>query len=381
MRNRSSKLRPAIPFVLLLGLAAFVLSASCGDDDNPTPPGNSENRQPVIDSLTVNIQIVAPLDTVDVRCFARDADGDTLHYAWQAADGILTGSGPEVRWIAPSGDRAHSIAVTVTDGHDGSRSDTVTVDVLGGTLLLQSRDGLTAVDVHGQSFILNPSTAKIDVLGTQIFLMENASIQEIDHQGQTIRDIQISDPIVSGYDFAMFPDGGFLFASNVSDSIHFMDASGTYLESVAMPNPSPESLQNIDAVVVGDRVIVSENGNNEVVAFDIESHEGSVFRSFPLWGGWLGAIDYADDLYYLCGSRVVRVFTEAGEPRDVATLPEGNITGIAVVGSYAYIVVNFEGTLHRVDVRTGEDKILLVGLDYPQDVEYLPVALTPPGRR
>jgi hypothetical protein len=43
--------------------------------------------------------------------------------------------------------------------------------------------------------------------------------------------------------------------------------------------------------------------------------------------------------------------------------------------------VNFEGALHRVDVRTGEDEILLTGLNYPQGIEYLPVALTPPGRR
>ncbi len=365
----------------LIGLATISIFTGCGDDDRGIPPDdNGRNVPPVIDSLTVSVPVVAPADTVDVHCFARDADGDSLQYAWQAGDGTISGTGPEVKWIAATGDRTHPIAVTVTDGRGGSKSDTAAVDVLGGTLLLQTRDGVTAVDASARSFMLNPSTASIEVLGTQIYLKGGRSIREIDHQGQLLRDIEISSPIVSGHDFVMLPGGGFIFAANGSDSVHFMNASGTYLGSVGMPNPSP-NLQNIDGVVVDDRVIVSDNGNNDLLAFDIGTHAGSIFRSFPNWGGWLGAIDYADGLFYLCGSRSIRAFTEAGEPRDVATLPQDNITGIVVVGSYAYVVVNFEGALHRVDVRTGEDEILLTGLNYPQDIEYLSVALTPPGRR
>ena len=377
MRIPNPAPRYALPGVLLLAVTAVLLFAGCGDDDSTTPD-DDQNRAPVIDSLSVDILVVTPADTVDVRCFARDLDGDTLQFAWLPEDGVLSGSGSQVRWVAPVGDGTHSIMVTVTDGQGGSARDTVTVDVLAGTLLLQTRDGVTAVDALGRSFILNPSTSSNEVLGTRIFLKGNRSIQEIDHQGQMVRDIEISGATIWGHDFVMLPDGGFIFASNGSDSVHFMSDSGEYLGSTGMPNPSENSLQNIDGVVSGDRVIISDNGNNDLVAFDLDTHAGSVFRSFPDWGGWLGAIDHADGVYYLCGGQAIRSFTEAGEPRDITTLAEGNITGIVVVGSYAYVVVNFEGTLHRVDVRTGEDEILLDGLDYPQDVEYLPVALAPP---
>jgi hypothetical protein len=179
----------------------------------------------------------------------------------------------------------------------------------------------------------------------------------------------------------MLPSGGFVFASNESDSVHFMLADGTYVESVPMPNPSPDELQNIDGVVAGSRLYLSENGNNEILVFDLDTREASIFRSFPDWGGWLGAIDYDNGFYYLCGSTVIRRFTETGEPEDIATLPNGNISGVATVGNYVYAVVNFEGTLHRVDTRTGADEILVTGLNYPQDVEHLPIKLEPaPGK-
>jgi hypothetical protein len=40
-------------------------------------------------------------------------------------------------------------------------------------------------------------------------------------------------------------------------------------------------------------------------------------------------------------------------------------------------VVNAEGTLYRVDVRSGSFERILNDLDYPQDIEYLPVRLEP----
>jgi hypothetical protein len=364
---------------------AVVMSISliggCGDDDGTNPPPNNQNVAPAIDSLKIDAPIVAPSDTVAIRCFARDMDGDTLQYSWSVTGGTIDGTGSSVGWIAGGADGPHPIIVTVSDGRGGAAKDTVSVDVFGGTLLVQSRDGVMAVDLHGGSFTLNPSTAPIEVLGTRIFLKGNHGIEEIDHDGQLIQSTPISDPTVSGYNFTILPDAGFVFASNRADSVYFMDAAGTLLESVEMPNPSPESLQNIDGIVVGNRYILSENGTNELVAFDLTTHAGSVFRSFPDWGDWLGAIDHAGGRYYLCGSEVIRSFTETGEPEEIATFTQGNITGIAVVGSYAYVVVNFEGTLHRIDTRSGEDVILLSGLDYPQDVEYLPVALEPvPGR-
>jgi hypothetical protein len=47
------------------------------------------------------------------------------------------------------------------------------------------------------------------------------------------------------------------------------------------------------------------------------------------------------------------------------------------VGRYLYVVVNLEGTLRRVHAETGEVELLVDQLDYPEDIEYVPVDLTP----
>lgn len=362
-------------------LAAALGFAGCGDDDNGSPTGGDDNIVPVIDSVRVSVPVTAPADTVVIRCYARDGDGDAVQYAWQAEDGAIVGSGSVVKWVAATGDRSHSINVTVADGNGGTAVSDAAVEVMGGTLLVQTRDGLIAVGARGESFVLSPGTSSVEVLGERIFLMKNHGVRELDHTGAEIGDVDIAGPDVWAYDFAMLPSGGFAFASNGSDSVAFMGPNGAVEAQVEMPNPSDDSLQNVDGVVVGSRLILSENGNNELVAFDLSTHEASIFRSFPDWGGWLGAIDYDGGLFYLCGGTVIRRFSETGEPADVATLPQGNITGIVVVGDYAYAVVNFEGTLHRVDTRTGADEVLVRGLSYPQDIEHLPVRLTPPPGR
>jgi hypothetical protein len=364
--------------VIAITVASGSLLAGCGGDDEGTKPP-TDNVAPAIDSLKVNPLVVAPGDTAEIACFGHDANGDELTYAWQPLDGTIVGSGAVVRWASAPGTGAHAIIVTVTDGQGGSARDTTTADVFGGTLLVQSRDGLTAVNAYGESFLLSQYTSNVEILGTHIFIQGTSSVTELDHLGNVVQTIESSNSDARGINFSMLPGGGFAFLSNELDTVHFVDPSGTFLETVAMPDPSPDELQNVDGVVVGNRLIVSDNGNHDVLAFDLTTREASIFRSFHEWSPWLGAIDYADGTYFLCDPDDVRYFTEEGEVHELCTLPAGNITGIAVVGSYAYAIVNFSGTLYRIDARTGEYTVLRSGLDYPQDIEYLPVALTPPG--
>lgn len=172
---------------LIAGAIALVAAlgfASCGDDDGGSPTGgNDEDIVPVIDSMRVSVPVTAPGDSVQIWCYAHDADGDSIEYTWQAEDGAIVGSDSTVKWIAATGNRSHAINVTINDGRQGVVVDDVVVEVMEGTLLVQSRDGLIA-------------------------------------------------------------DGA--------------------LEAwVEMPNPSNESLQNIDGVVVGSRLILSENGTTK----------------------------------------------------------------------------------------------------------------------
>jgi hypothetical protein len=333
---------------------------------------------PVIDTLLVNATAAAPGDSLVLHCQAHDADADSVSFAWQATAGTIRGTGANVRWIAPAAEGIHRISVTVTDRWDGSDADTVAVasDAFAGTLLVQTQSAIVAVDPFGTRFDLYGSGRGVEVLGERIFVTSFSGITEIDLQGHALSTV-VSRPRVSGY-VTLLPDLGFAVVTNNTDLIYLVSPAGAVLDTIPIPNADAESLQNIDGVVVGNRLIVSENGNNEVLAVDLTTHEASIFRSFQDGQGWLGAIDHSEGTFYLCRAQRVQEFTGGGVLRDVCTLPVRNITGLAAAGRFAYVVVNQGGELYRVDRITGEFQLMLAGLDYPQDIEVLPVRLSRP---
>jgi hypothetical protein len=287
------------------------------------------------------------------------------------------GTGDSVVWVAPGSEGVYEIRVTVDDGEGGIARDTISVDVFGGTLLIRTGDGLVAVRMDGGSFLFSTTAAHVEILGTRIFAQGWHSITELGHNGLEIETITASNPDVSGWDFVILPDAGFVYLDNVEDEMHFFASDGTFLETVAMPDSTPENLQNVSGVVVGNTLIVSETGTDKLIGVDLATREASIYRALDPNLGWLGAIDHAGGVYYLCRSQLIHRFTEGGPVIDVGTVPAGNITGIVSVGSYLYVVVNFEGTLRRVHALTGEVELVLDGLEYPQDIEYISVGLTP----
>lgn len=335
------------------------------------------NAAPVVDSLSANSSAAAPGDTLRILCLAHDADADSMDYAWWAAAGTIQGTGPQAIWTAPAAEGLCRISVTATDRWGATDAETLMVaaDGMSGTLLVKTRDGLVATDASRRRFVLHPSGGDVEVLGNRIFLAGSGRITEIDHQGQELTQVS-SNPQVSGY-VTLLPDLGFATITNHTDLIYLANPSGALNDTIEIPNPASE-LQNICGVVVGGRLIVSENGNNELFSVDLTTHETSVFRSVTDGRGWLGAIDYHESTFYLCRSRLVQAFTEGGELHDLCTLPAGNLTGIATAGRFAYVVVNFEGTLYRIDRTTGEYQLALRGLSYPADLEYVPVRLAQP---
>ena len=361
-------------------LLCLFLSAGCGDDDPGGPDGNGgvENEPPVIATLTVDPPILRPGERAVLECEATDADGDSLVYAWAGDAGTYPdslNSGDRVRWVDQGAEGTVELWVTVSDGKGGSDSDTVSVDVIDGTLILQTRDGVTAMDFRGDGFVLNDATSPVEVLGTRIFYKGGSSITEIDHQGNTVATTAISGGDVSGHDWMIHPDGGFTFVSNSRDSIYSMGPDGVLLAAQAMPDSSPDELQNIDGVVVDGHLYISETGENQLIDLDLTTLTATIFREIDPGGGWLGAIDYGNGAFSLGRSQKIHRFTAAGEVTDLCTLPEGNITGLATAGSYLFATVNHTGELYRIHSVTGEYAVLNDSLNYPQDVEFLPAVL------
>lgn len=116
MANRG--ILPLIFFVLFLG----IVIAGCGG-------GGGGSHAPVIINLTANPSSVSPGGTSTIICFAIDVGGDTLTYSWTATDGIISGSGGQVIWTAPSTEGTYKITVSVSDSKASAVTDSVTITV------------------------------------------------------------------------------------------------------------------------------------------------------------------------------------------------------------------------------------------------------------
>jgi hypothetical protein len=116
-----------------------------------------------------------------------------------------------------------------------------------------------------------------------------------------------------------------------------------------------------------------------VYEYDLNTYEGSVFEEFPGQQFNTFDIDYSNGRFYVVGSLTLHSFEEGGVADTLCTFPDGNLVGVAVVGSYAYIIINSTRELHKVNIHTGESELLTTDLGYPEDIEYIPIDL-PVGR-
>lgn len=93
--------------IQLVTALVFVLMG-CGEDLSTTTalptsdPPALENRVPVINSLIASSPVVGVGGESEVFCDARDEDGDELRYTWGLSQGILTGSGSNRTYQAPT---------------------------------------------------------------------------------------------------------------------------------------------------------------------------------------------------------------------------------------------------------------------------------------
>jgi hypothetical protein len=358
--------------IIPLALATGLFLAGCGSDT--TGPGN---RAPEVTSLTADPDTVDPAGICTLTCSTADPDGDDLTYTWDGGEGTITGVGATVTWIGPIEAGTYQVSVTVDDGKGKSDSDSVLVEVRGGTLLVQTHTEVLAVAMSGDYFSFRPSYSKIEVVGTRIFLGAE-SVYETDHSGNVINQISRPPEGPSGVtDFAVLPDAGLAFMENWGDTITFVTSGGAFIENVVMPEAS-EINQGLSGVVVGNRLIISETGNHKLVQVDLTTRHASIFKDLSHLERWLGDIDYDNGVYYLTQYDNLYEFTEDGEEEVLFSVPDGFMLYLAVVGKYAYVTDRVAGNIYRVDVFTGEGQVLVEGLDDPKDIEYLPVALEAP---
>jgi hypothetical protein len=249
-------------------------------------------------------------------------------------------------------------------------------------LYAPTRKGLARISESGDTQLVNDSQGTaLKLLDNELFLISRnrSAILVCGPTGKVLRTIPIPSEAVGKYlKLAIVPDGRLALMDNRNDKIYFTDNSGQLLTTVDIKDPADDSLQALDGVVVGDRLIVTEDGDKRLLQVDLSTYRVSVFRDFShLPDPYLGSITYADGTYLLAGTTQVYQFTEGTPPTLLAQVPEGNITGLVVGGNCVYVSVNASGTIEAIDLRTGASRVWASGLDYPEGLVAVPII--PPG--
>ena len=111
--------------LFLLLIIIFSLSSHC---DDPLKP---DNTPPVITSLIADPPSVDLAGYAYITCIATDAEGDSLSYTWSVTgEGrIVWGTGSTVNYEAPQAEGPNTITCSVSDGHGGTASESLSMDI------------------------------------------------------------------------------------------------------------------------------------------------------------------------------------------------------------------------------------------------------------
>ncbi len=234
-----------------------------------------------------------------------------------------------------------------------------------------TRRGVVRIFSNGSKQIFEDihSGYSLEILDDKLYANRNYNyISVYTKDGVYLKNVSIPSP-VTYLTFVVLPDERIAFLDNHLDKVHFLNSSGNLIASVNILNVPDDELQNVDGVVSNNQLIVSEDGNNNILQIDLGTYQVSVFKNLSQIPPWLGAITYSNSYYYVCGSSSIYRFSRDSNVTKVAEVPDHNISGIVVVGRYAYVATNFGGKIHKVDLETGTSEVFVSDLDYPRDLE------------
>ncbi len=243
-------------------------------------------------------------------------------------------------------------------------------------LYVLTQSGILAVSTAGSPQMLidgHKDSYAIEVRDKTLYATSKThggDIVAYDLQGHYVKTIPTPSQAQDYLTFVALPGERFALLDNTNDKVFFIDDEGHLLATAKLRPVKDGSAQYVDGVVVGNRLIVSEDGDERIMAIDLTTYEVSVFKDLSASLNSLLAITYASGKYYICGPQAVYSFTtEPGSLEKVAEIADYNITGIVVLGDTAYITVNFAGKIYQVDLMSGITTEITTDLDYPLDIE------------
>jgi hypothetical protein len=151
--------------------------------------------------------------------------------------------------------------------------------------------------------------------------------------------------------------------------IHVIDRDGQILGVASMRDSADDRQQNVKGVVVGNSLIVSEDGDRRLVRLNLDSYAVRPYKNLQDLPGELGDVDRHESRYYICAGRYVLTFTEGGQPAIAGRLDSGTLTGIAVAGGHCFVTTGAGGAVYSLNNATGQAQVFIGGLADPRDIE------------
>ncbi len=213
---------------------------------------------PEITSFTADTRVMKPGDEAVITVATNAVNPGELTYTWTTTGGTLAGTGATATWTAPDSDGNYQVSVSVANNKDGAVADTLRFCCLSGTFLARTNNGVIAVGADGDKFIFGDNGSNVELIGTRIFLGNSSVMTEYSHTGEVVGGLDIPSEVF-GY-ITMLPDGGAAAITNSTDLIQIVNTSGELMQTIPMSDEPNSSLQMICGLVVGNNLIVSEDG-------------------------------------------------------------------------------------------------------------------------
>lgn len=199
-------------------------------------------------------------------------------------------------------------------------------------------------------------------MANYVYVQVGNTITVYDAEGMGRRSFTIPPEVLEITSFTILPDGGIAFLSNRNDAIYFVNKDGNHIKTLAFLEEPDRHIQTMTGIVVDGKLIVSSNGQREVIAVDLKTYELSVFRNLKQLKGGIGTITHTDGVFYISHYKDIYSFTADSEDiTKVVSTPRGNVIEIIVENDQLFAAVNSywprprqSPTVYEINLKSGE---------------------------
>lgn len=200
------------------------------------------------------------------------------------------------------------------------------------------------------------------------FSLDEWAIHVLDLEGNLLEILEFPEEVTWSAGFTILPDGRFAVYNNDDDEVYFLNSDFSYQTKIAVAKNG--SRQVMKGIVVGNDLILCENGFQKLLKIDLNTYDVTEFRDFShLNESFLASLAYSDGIFYLGGRNNIYSFKEGEPEKLVATLPTVANVDIEVDGKYAFVASNFGGKIYQIDLSDGSFSDFISLILNPQDIE------------